>query len=177
MTKRFESEPTAELGSVDAMPTESIEPAPLTAEAPAPGWGATPTWGAPMPRTEQPTAPLDDVDGVYAAPAYAGGYPPVEGAADDEPFVPAPRYRMGRFTKILVCVCLVLGGALGGSAIQKAVDLRTGTTGRANFSQFAPGAGTGGAGQNGPGGFGRNRATTAPGSGGTAPGGQSAGGN
>jgi hypothetical protein len=90
---------------------------------------------------------------------------------DDEPFVPAPRYRLGRFTKILVCVCLVLAGALGGAAIQKAVDVRSGATNRANFSQFAPGAGTGqngagqnstgqnSTGQNGTGGFGRNRMT------------------
>jgi hypothetical protein len=91
---------------------------------------------------------------------------------------------MARFTKILICVCLVLAGALGGAAIQKAVDSRTGTTNRANFSQFAPGAGTGqtgagtgqngtgqngtgqnGTGQNGTGGFGRNRATQGAGTG------------
>jgi hypothetical protein len=97
---------------------------------------------------------------------------------DDEPFVPAPRYRMGRLTKILVCVCLVLAGALGGAAIQKAVDTRTGGSNRANFSQFTPGAGTGqngagtgaGTGQNGAGtgqngGSGRNRATQGSGAG------------
>jgi hypothetical protein len=88
---------------------------------------------------------------------------------DDEPFVPAPRYRMGRFTKILVCLCLVLAGALGGAAIQKAVGTRTGATNRANFSQLAPGAGTGqngaGTGQNGTGGFGRNRASQGAGGG------------
>jgi hypothetical protein len=92
---------------------------------------------------------------------------------DDEPFVPAPRYRMGRFTKALVCVCLVLAGALGGAAIQKAADVRTGATNRATFSQFTGagqnGAGTGqngaGTGQNGTGGFGRNRAGQGSGAG------------
>ena len=123
--------------------TEPLE-APIEATAPAPGWGA-PVWGA-APRTAEMTT----VD-------------------DDEPFVPAPRYRMGRFTKILICVCLVLAGALGGAAIQKAVDTRTGATNRANFSQLAPGAGTGqngaGTGQNGTGGFGRNRASQGAGGG------------
>ncbi|MGN6406364.1 hypothetical protein [Sinomonas sp.] len=132
-------------------PTEALEP-PVTTTEPAPGWGA-PMWGAPAPAQ----APTMD---------------------DDEPFVPAPRYRLGRFTKILVCVCLVLAGALGGAAIQKAVDTRTGGTTRGNFAQFTPGGGAGqtgagtgagtgqsgaGTGQNG--GFGRNRATQGGGAG------------
>ena len=160
-----ESEQTAAFASVES-PTESFD-------APAPGWGA-PAWGAPQHQAthdaEAPTA----VVGRSGESAWTGAEPLAPATDDDEPFVPARRYRMGRFTKVLVCVCLVLAGAFGGAAIQKAVDVRngTGTTGR-NFSQFAPGAGTGasaGTGQNGSGqgtnGYGgRNRASqgaTAP---------------
>lgn len=167
MTKRFEmpdTERPAELASFAAgdPPTERFEP--------APAWGA-PGWGEARPRPEGEvagaggpayTAPVDrdalgDGDALGDVPAD-----------DDEPFVPAPRYRMGRLTKVLVCICLVLAGALGGAAIQKAVDVRSGTTGRANFSQFAPGTGQTGAGTGfGSGGFGgRNRATAPASSGG-----------
>lgn len=180
---RTEFDRTSELDAAPS-PTEALE-------APSPGWGA-PAWGAPQHEAPQHEAPQQapyDVEApaaVVGSPAFEGhpgevgfgepgpwpGAEPLQTADDDEPFVPAKRYRMARFTKVLVCVCLVLAGALGGAAIQKAVDLRNGagTTGR-NFSQFTPGAGTGnGTGQNGAGtgtgGFsGRNRASqgaTAP---------------
>ncbi|WP_285726632.1 hypothetical protein [Psychromicrobium xiongbiense] len=67
--------------------------------------------------------PADDVDDA-------------EDPEDAEPFVPAPRYRLGRFSKILICVCLVLAGSLGGAAIQKAVDANSNRGGQGGFSQF-----------------------------------------
>lgn len=79
----------------------------------------------------------------------------------DEPFVPAPRWRPGRLTKVLVCLCLVLAGGLGGAALQKSVDLRTGTTGRAGQFQVGPQNGTGTGGNGGFGG--RTRASQSPG--------------
>ncbi|WP_422934733.1 hypothetical protein [Sinomonas sp. P47F7] len=148
-----ENERTAEFTSVES-PTESFD-------APAPGWGA-PAWGAPQHQATHGAEVPAAVVGHPGEPAWTGAEPLAPAADDDEPFVPAKRYRMARFTKVLVCACLVLAGALGGAAIQKAVDARngTGTTGR-NFSQIAPGAGTGasagtgtGTGQNGTGGFG-----------------------
>ena len=53
--------------------------------------------------------------------------------ASDEPFVPRARYSMGRSTKILVCVALVMAGGLGGAAVQKGMDAGSRGT-RANFS-------------------------------------------
>ncbi|MEA5455525.1 hypothetical protein SPF06_12395 [Sinomonas sp. JGH33] len=163
LERTSESERTA-VYARGAAPTESFEAA-SAAEPAAPGWGA-PAWGAP-----QPTA-ANDGD-APAAVGHPAAVPAEEYAAqgygapeDDEPFVPAPRYRMTRFTKLLVCACLVLAGALGGAAIQKVVDTGNGT--RGNVSQFVPGTGTGGTGgAGGTGGFGRNRASQSPGA--TAP--------
>lgn len=162
---------TAELGhTAEFTPVESPT---QSFESPSPGWGA-PAWGAPQQQAAYDGGVPAAVVGHPAEPAWAGE-PLDQPVDDDEPFVPAKRYRMSRFTKVLVCLCLVLAGALGGAAIQKAVDAGNGagTTGR-NFSQFAPGNGTGtgsgqngaGTGQNGTGGYGgRNRASqgaTAP---------------
>ena len=173
-----EFEHTAEFTPVEN-PTEPFE-------APSAGWGA-PAWGAPQQQAAYDGGVPAAVVGHPAEPAWAGE-PLDQPVDDDEPFVPAKRYRMSRFTKVLVCLCLVLAGALGGAAIQKAVDAGngTGTTGR-NFSQFAPGNGTGagagqngaGTGQNGTGGYGgRNRASqgaTAPTAPAVAPSGASGG--
>ncbi|MDQ4503944.1 hypothetical protein [Sinomonas sp. ASV322] len=132
-----ESDRTSELTSVES-PTESFD-------APAPGWGA-PAWGAPQHQATHDAGAPAAVVGHHGEPAWSGAEPVTPAAADDEPFVPAPRYRMGRFTKVLACACLVLAGALGGAAVQKVVDVRNGVTGRGNFSQFTPGTGQNGAG-------------------------------
>ncbi|AMM34711.1 hypothetical protein SA2016_4059 [Sinomonas atrocyanea] len=99
-------------------------------------------WGSPLPAREEGLLPSDDADEAF-----------------DEPFVPAPRWRAGRLTKVLVCLCLVLAGGLGGAALQKSVDARTGLTGRGQFqisSQNGAGGGNGGFG-------GRNRASQSTG--------------
>jgi hypothetical protein len=100
-------------------------------------------WGSPLPSRDEEFAPSEDA-----------------GEAFDEPFVPAPRWRAGRLTKALVCVCLVLAGGLGGAALQKSVDTRSGLTGRTGQFQIGGQNGAGG----GAGGFGgRNRASQSPG--------------
>jgi hypothetical protein len=101
-------------------------------------------WGSPLPASRGELFPSDDADEAF-----------------DEPFVPAPRWRAGRLTKALVCLCLVLAGGLGGAALQKSVDAHTGQTGRGQF-QIGSQNGVGG----GNGGFsGRNRASQSPGAG------------
>jgi hypothetical protein len=77
----------------------------------------------------------------------ADGYPtavndgPALPEAGDEPFVPKPRYVMGRSTKILVCVLLVAAGVFAGSAVQKQIDARDRAARVGNFQ--GPGTGTG----------------------------------
>lgn len=98
-----------------------------------------------------------------------GGGVPVLPPADHEPFVPKPRFVMGRSTRILACVALVAAGAFAGSAVQKQID--TGNR-AARFGNFqGPGAGTGS-------GTGSGNATTGQGrrNGGTGAGGSPAGG-
>lgn len=107
---------------------------------------ATAPWGSPLrARNEQPS-PSDDAEDADEA--------------FDEPFVPAPRWRAGRLTKALVCLCLMLAGGLGGAALQKSVDARSGLTGRTGQFQIGSQNGAG----DGTGGFGgRNRASRSPG--------------
>ena len=89
----------------------------------------------PFPET---TAPTERISPVPTAVADAFDEP------EDQEFVPAPRWRPGRATKVLAGVCLVLAGGLGGAALQKAVDARSGTAGRAG--QFQVGTQSGGTG-------------------------------
>ncbi|WP_369045949.1 hypothetical protein [Sinomonas sp. P10A9] len=123
-------------------------------------------WGSPMAnrRGEVPHEGPVAADGLLpAGPAFSAD-------SVDEPFVPAPRWRAGRLTKVLVAVCLILAGGLGGAALQKAVDVRSGVSGRVGQTQFGTGTqnGTGpgqtGTGENGSGFGGRNRSSQSPGS-------------
>jgi hypothetical protein len=128
------------------VPTERVA-VPGTAEAteafPLPQAPVPTPWGSPLPASREGLLPSEDADEAF-----------------DEPFVPAPRWRAGRLTKVLVCVCLVLAGGLGGAALQKSVDARTGLTGRAGQFQVDSQNGAGG----GNGGFGgRIHASRSPG--------------
>lgn len=113
------------------------------------------------------TAPTERVSVAQAGeyPDGAGAHAPEDYgtyAPGEEPFVPAPRWKAGRLTKVLVCACLVLAGGLGGAALQKAVDSSS-VSGRTGQFQVGTqnGTGTGTGGQTG--GFGgRNRASQAP---------------
>jgi len=68
-------------------------------------------------------------------------FPQQEPADDDDytddgvnaPFVPRPKYRMGKSTRIMAGVLLVAVGFLGGVAVNKAVD---GGQARSSRSQF-----------------------------------------
>ena len=74
-----------------------------------------------------------DDDGVY-------------GDDGGESFVPRPRYRMVRSTKVLACILLVALGAFGGALTQKAVDGGSARSSRSslfNGSGFGAGAGGG----------------------------------
>lgn len=103
---------------------------------------AVPSWGAPPITAETRPAETDAAE-TDADDRPDGGYVPLPPAADDT-FVPKARFTMGRSTKALVCVALVMAGALGGAAVQKSMDAGTRGT-RSNFSNLQnPGAGTGG---------------------------------
>jgi hypothetical protein len=71
-----------------------------------------------------------EIDDAESDGVEMGGGP---AARDDEPFVPRPRYRMGRSTKVMACVLLVAAGAFGGVVVQKAVDAGTARTNRSAF--------------------------------------------
>ena len=116
-----------------------------------------------MEQNQYPQLSAEPVWEPEAAPEEQIGYEPQ--SYEEEPFVPAPRYRMGKLSKALICVCLVLAGGLGGAAVQKAVD--GGGRGQGRISQFqggtrgggtgtgtGTGAGTGGQFGGGGGGFG-----------------------
>ncbi|GHG54822.1 hypothetical protein GCM10012320_26370 [Sinomonas cellulolyticus] len=115
----------------------------------------------PAARDATPTEPF-----LVTEPGGDGAYGPqapdleTAEAPEDEPFIPAARWRAGRLTKVLVALCLVLAGGLGGAALQKAVDTRTAVTGRTGQFQVGTQNGTG---SGGGGGFGgRNRASQSP---------------
>ncbi len=81
------------------------------------------------------------------------GFPYDEAEPEDLPnesFIPRPRYRVGRSTKVLACILLVALGAFGGALTQKAVDGGSARSTRSSqFSTSGPsstpgtGAGTG----------------------------------
>jgi hypothetical protein len=116
----------------------------LTPEVPASGAHAAteplPAWQAPLNTQALDTGgPNDEApnneargDAFYDAEEHQTGVIPLP-PASDEPFVPKARYSMGRSTKILVCVALVMAGGLGGAAVQKGMDAGNRGT-RANFS-------------------------------------------
>lgn len=103
---------------------------------------AEPTLTEALPETHP--GPLD---GWQAEGPSATGYPTAVGdgpalpVAEEEPFVPKPRYAMGRSTKVLACVVLVAAGVFAGAAVQKQIDAGDRAARIGNFQ--GPGAGTG----------------------------------
>ena len=126
----------------------------------------------PRPQPETATEPI----------RRAGGEPPLAVEedddallpdADEDPFVPRNRYVMGRSTKVLACIALVVAGMFAGSAVQKQIDAGTrasrGTFGTVQNPNSNSGAGTGsgnGAGTATPGQGRRGGGTTGGGTGG-----------
>lgn len=148
-------------------PLASAEPLGPAEPAAVPFESAAVTWGSPPGGADPAAHPIADpvgAGGAFFPEERAAEDRAAEDDADEEPFVPAPHWRPGRLTKVLVAVCLVLAGGLGGAALQKTVDARTAGSGRAGQSQVGTqnGSGAGGGGQ--PGGFGdRSRASQSPG--------------
>ncbi|MDQ6752544.1 MAG: hypothetical protein M3017_03810 [Actinomycetota bacterium] len=86
------------------------------------------------------------------------------GDLPDESFIPRARYRVGRSTKVLACVLLVVLGAFGGALTQKAVDGGSARSTRGSqFSTSGLGGATNGAGTGT--GAGQGRRTGQPGTG------------
>lgn len=111
--------------------TAGTEALPVTAD--------TGFWGGPQAATETlPVGTAREALPTEALPAAAPELPDVA----DEPFVPRSRYVMGRSTKILVCVALVVGGMFAGSAVQKQIDAGNRSQ-RANFGTFQNGGNAG----------------------------------
>jgi hypothetical protein len=112
---------------------ESYEP-----DAPAAGIGTgtgSPTERLPAAPAGQPPITAEAAQEAFEIPdpdRQKTGLLPLPPAADDT-FIPKARFSMGRSTKVLVCVALVMAGALGGAAVQKGLD--AGNRGaRSNFS-------------------------------------------
>lgn len=80
-------------------------------------------------------------DGGYPAGDSDAGDTDGLPAVDHEPFVPKSGYVMGRSTKVLVGVLLVVAGGFGGSVVQKQIDVGDRAARISNFQ--GPGAGTG----------------------------------
>ena len=118
----------------------------------------------PAPETETEVLPeaFPPAAGIPSA-AYGPGAEPTEqydsGDSGAESFVPRPRYRMVRSTKVMACVLLLVLGAFGGALMQKAVDGGSARSSRSalfNGSGFGAGAG-GGANGGGSAGTGTNQ--------------------
>lgn len=95
------------------------------------------TIGYAVENPESPESPDVAVnDGESAAEAF-------HKTAPDEPFVPKPRYRPAKSTKILACAVLIMAGIFGGALVQKSLaPAQSGN--RANVTQLRTGGQGGG---------------------------------